>query len=165
MKKNLCLAALVTVCACSRRPATPPPSSTPTPEITPHSQALQVGPPPPRSPAWKLPDFQMHAPDLRLPELPQLREPKGWSPPPLDPRFNDWHWQSFTPSKMPEMSRRFDQDFEAGMHLPKADVYSNLDAPGVRNMRWVLDDYEAQQKAMQEKYVPFPIPVSIPIPF
>lgn len=101
-----------------------------------------------------------------MPDLPELRpEPRSWQPPPLDPRFDHWHWQSFTPEKLPQMSRRFDQDFEAGLRFPKKNVYSDLSVPGVGNMRSVLDDYEAQQKAQREKYVPFPIPVSIPIPF
>jgi len=170
MKKKLCLAALVTVCACSRRPPPPPTqsSATPTPEVTPHSQPLQVGPPPPRPPRWKVPDFQLPTPDLRLPELPRLRTPEAgpWTPPPLDPSFARWHWQSFAPSKIPEMSRGMDQDFSAGaLRFPRKDVYSDLSVPGVGGLRGALDDYEAQQKAQREKYVPFPIPTSFSIPF
>ncbi len=167
MKRKIWLAAALALGACSRREPLPPPvtpQATASPEVPSIRQPLQVGPPPPRTPDWKVPAFEVPKPNLSLPSLPALRpQTLPWKAPALE--LPEWRQQSWLPNRPPTAARSFKQDWEGGLRSPKKDLYSDLKVPGVGDMRSVLDDYERQQQAQREKYVPFPIPVSFPIPF
>ena len=169
LKKQLCLACLVSLAACSRRPHPPEPTRAAAPALEiPQSQPLKNGPPPPRPPAWKIPDFptpDLRAPDWKWPEFRVPRQPGPWEKPSFDTRFDQWHWQSFAPHSQPRLRSNFDLEFDTQLHLSPKDVFRDLAPPKVGDLRSALDDYAIQQQALRDKYIPFPIPVSLPIPF
>lgn len=182
MKKRLWLACLLGLTGCARK--TPPPSMTPLPRASPtptapkleqpRSLPLRLSPPPPR-PArdFRLPELRLTRPQVTFPDYrldtgkslwpnSSPRQDLRW-----DPRFDRWHMPDLTRTGRPRPLPGPEFDLDAFVQPPKADVFRTMkwDIDRSSSLRGALDDYERQQRELREKYVPFPIPVTLPIPF
>lgn len=156
---------------CARRES-PPPAPTPVPQVTkapraelPQRRPLQIRPAKPRV-HFRAPEFHWETPQWRPPEyhfepglLPQAN-------PQLDGRFDHWHLPELS-REQPRLLKGREFDFDQMVQQPKADVFRTMkwNIGGDNSVQGALDDFERQQKALREKYVPFPIPVTLPIPF
>lgn len=163
-RMQVCLVCCLGLAGCARPPeqAAPRRAEVPAREV-PRRLPMRVTPPPARL-RFAKPELRYRVPELSVPDLEVPRLSRSWQAPRLDGRFDSWHMpevgQSAGLARLPEA--RF--EFERGMR--REDVFRSMKWDvGGGSLQGALDDYERQQQALRDKYVPFPIPVSIPIPF